>query len=123
MDNQTISIRPWDRSNIHSIAKAITEEWLWLNPQTMADSIIIKFPLLTEERRKEIVKYAKWLLEDAKISIRNIRWEELKLIKWNKNFSEDKIKEEEYKLQNLINEYNNKVELLYENKIKDIMKI
>jgi len=39
----------------------------------MADSIMIKFPVLTEERRKEIAKYAKTILEDAKISIRNVR--------------------------------------------------
>jgi ribosome recycling factor len=126
MDSQTISIQPWDRSSIHSIAKAITEEWLGLNPQTMADSIMIKFPILTQERRKEIAKYAKWLLEDAKIAIRNVRQDELKAIKkseTDKEISEDIAKDYETQLQKLVDEANKKVEELYKKKDEDIMKV
>lgn len=126
MDSQTLSIQPWDRSTIHSIAKAITEEGLGLNPQTMADSVMIKFPILTEERRKEIAKYAKWLLEDAKISIRNVRQDELKVIKkaeTDKEISEDMAKDYEAQLQKLVDEANKKVEELYKKKDEDIMKI
>lgn len=126
MDSQTLSIQPWDRSSIHSIAKAITEEGLGLNPQTMADSIMIKFPILTEERRKEISKYAKWLLEDAKISIRNLRQDELKAIKkseTDKEISEDIAKDYETSLQKMVDEANKKAEELYKKKDEDIMKV
>lgn len=123
MDSQTLSIQPWDRSSIHSIAKAITEEWLGLNPQTMADSVMIKFPILTEERRKEIAKYAKTILEDAKITIRNVRWDELKAIKLQEWLSEDLIKDFETKLQKLVDEANKKADELYKKKDEDIMKI
>ena len=59
MDSQTLSIKAWDKTVLHSIAKAITDSGLGLNPQSMADSIMIKVPALTEERRKEIAKIAK----------------------------------------------------------------
>ncbi|MDD4151415.1 MAG: ribosome recycling factor [Candidatus Gracilibacteria bacterium] len=126
MDSQTLSIQPWDRSSIHSIAKAITEEGLGLNPQTMADSIIIKFPVLTQERRKEIAKYAKTILEDAKITIRNVRGDELRVIKkaeTDKEISEDIAKDFETKLQKLVDEANKKADELYKKKDEDIMKI
>ena len=48
LDSQTLSIKPWDRNAIHPIAKAITEAGLGLNPQTMADSVMIKIPPMTE---------------------------------------------------------------------------
>jgi ribosome recycling factor len=67
LDAQTLNIKPWDKTSIHSIAKAISDSSLGLNPQTMADSIIIKVPPLTEERRKEISKVAKTMAEDAKV--------------------------------------------------------
>ncbi|MDR1987844.1 MAG: ribosome recycling factor [Candidatus Peribacteria bacterium] len=81
LDAQTLSIKPWDRTIIHPIAKAITDANIGLNPQTMADGIIIKIPPLTEERRRDISKIAKSLAEEAKVSVRNARQESLKDIK------------------------------------------
>ena len=126
LDSQTLSIKPWDKTVIHPIAKAISEAWLWLNPQTMADSILIKIPPLTEERRKDIVKIAKKLLEEAKIAIRNSRQDSLKEIKKaldNKEISEDEEKKYEKDLQELVNDANKKVEELFNKKQEDIMKI
>lgn len=126
MDSQTLMIKPWDRSVIHAIAKAITESGLWLNPQTMADSIIIKVPPLTEERRKEVAKVAKKMSEDAKVWIRNARSESLKAIKNaedKKEISEDMRKDMENDLQKLIDEANKKVEDHLKHKEADIMKI
>jgi len=126
LDSQTLSIKPWDKTVIHPIAKAISEAGLWLNPQTMADSIIIKIPPLTEERRKDIVKIAKKILEEAKIAIRNARWESLKDIKKaleSKEISEDDEKRLEKELQELVNDANKKAEELYKKKETDIMKI
>lgn len=126
LDAQTLSIKPWDKTIIHSIAKAITEAWLWLNPQTMADSIMIKMPLLTEERRKEVSKIAKNLAEDAKISVRNARQDSLKIIKKaedDKEISEDIKKQTESELQKLIDDANKKIEEHFKHKEADIMKI
>ncbi|NVP17792.1 ribosome recycling factor [Candidatus Gracilibacteria bacterium] len=126
LDAQTLTIKPWDKNAIHPIAKAITEAGLGLNPQTMADSVMIKMPALTEERRKEVAKIAKNLAEEAKISIRNARQESLKDIKKaedNKEISEDIKKQHENDLQKLIDDANKKVEEHFKHKEADIMKI
>ncbi len=126
MDSQTLNIKPWDKSIMHTIAKSITDSWMWLNPQTMADSIIIKVPPLTEERRIEVVKIAKKLWEEAKVSIRNARWESHKIIsksKEDKKVSEDEAKRFEDELQKIVDEWNKKVDTLCKKKEEDIMKI
>ena len=119
LDSQTLSIKPWDRNAIHPIAKAITESWLGLNPQTMADSVLIKVPPLTEERRKEIAKVAKNMAEEAKVSVRNARQESLKDIKK----AEDVKKDYETQLQKIIDEANKKIDEKLKLKEADIMKI
>lgn len=126
MDAQTLIIKPWDRSVIHAIAKAISNSGLWLNPQTMADSIIIKVPPLTEERRKEVSKIAKTYAEDAKVWVRNARSESLKIIKKaedDKEISEDVRKDLEKDLQKLVDDANKTIEEHYKQKDADIMKI
>lgn len=126
LDSQTLSIKPWDRNLIHPIAKAITESWMWLNPQTMADSIIIKVPQLTEERRKEVWKIAKKIAEEAKIWVRNARSENLKIIKNaedSKQISEDQEKDYQNDLQKLVEDANKKIDELYKHKNEDIMKL
>ncbi|MCD5385158.1 ribosome recycling factor [Candidatus Gracilibacteria bacterium] len=126
LDAQTLSIKPWDKTVIHAIAKAISDSGLGLNPQTMADSILIKVPPLTEERRKEISKVAKNMAEDAKVGIRNARAESMKAIKKaenDKEISEDERKKYETDLQKLIDDANKKVEEHYKAKSADIMKI
>lgn len=126
LDSQTLTIKPWDKWVIHSIAKAITDSWMWLNPQTMADSVMIKIPPLTEERRREVAKIAKVLAEDAKVSVRNARQESLKVIKKaedDKEISEDIRKQTEWDLQKLIDEANKKVDEHFKKKEADIMKV
>ena len=126
LDSQTLSIKPWDKTVIHAIAKAISDSSLWLNPQTMADSIMIKVPPMTEERRKEISKVAKTMAEDAKVWVRNARAESMKVIKKaedDKEISEDQRKDYETQLQKLIDDANKKVEEQYKTKEADIMKV
>lgn len=126
LDSQTLTIRPWDKSVLHAIAKGITESNMWLNPQTMADSIMIKIPLMTQERRIEITKIAKRLSEDAKIGIRNTRAEIVKDIKKSeddKEISEDEAKDYMTDLQKLVDEANKKVDEHLKHKEVDIMKI
>ncbi len=126
LDAQTLSIKPWDKTLIHPIEKAISDAGLGLNPQSMADSIMIKIPQLTEERRRDIVKIAKKLLEEAKIAIRNVRWDIVKDIKNaenDKEISEDEKKDLESKLQDSVNEANKKVDETFKKKEEDIMKV
>ncbi|PID87589.1 ribosome recycling factor [Candidatus Gracilibacteria bacterium] len=126
LDSQTLTIKPWDKNVIGAIGKAITAADLGLNPQNMADSIIIKIPALTEERRLELSKVAKKFLEEAKISIRNVRQEIHKDIKRKedgKEISEDEAKDIQDDLQKIIDEANKKAEELYKSKEVDIMKL
>ncbi len=126
LDPQTLSIKPWDRSVIHTIAKAITDAAIWLNPQSMGDSVMIKVPPLTEERRKEIAKIAKRLSEEARVSVRNARWDSHKDIskaKEEKEISEDEAKNFGIDLQKLVDDWNKKIDELYKKKEMDIMKL
>jgi len=126
LDAQTLSIKPWDTTIIHAIAKAITDAGLGLNPQTMADSIMIKVPPLTEERRRDLSKIAKKLAEEAKIGIRNARADSHKLIKKaedDKEISEDQARDLETDLQKIIEDANKKIDEMYKHKDADIMKV
>jgi ribosome recycling factor len=92
----------------------------------MADSIMIKIPIMTEERRIEITKIAKRLAEDAKISIRNVRADTAKIIKKaevDKEISEDEEKDYMDNLQKLIDYANKKIEEHLKHKEIDIMKV
>jgi len=126
LDPQTLSIKPWDRNIIWTIAKAINDSGLWLNPQSMADSVILKIPALTTERRTELTKIAKKMSEEAKIWVRNARQDSLKDIKKasdDKLISEDIVKQNETDLQKLIDEANKKIDETTKKKEADIMKV
>jgi len=126
LDAQTLSIKPYDKSALWLIAKAITDSWLWLNPQTMADSVLIKMPILTEERRKDLSKLAKKISEEAKIWVRNARQDSLKDIKKakeNKEISEDDETSFEKDLQKIIDDANKTIDDKTKKKIDDIMKV
>jgi len=123
IDSQTLSIGPWDKTLLHTIAKAITDSGLGLNPQVNSENILIKVPPLTEERRREVSKYAKTLMEDAKVAVRNARADTLKKIKADEELSEDMQKDKEADMQKLIDEANKKIEETYKKKEEDIMKV
>lgn len=126
LDNQTLSIQPWDKGVIHNIAKAITDAGLGLNPQTMADSVLIKIPPLTEERRRETTKIAKKMSEEAKIGVRNARHDALKELKSEEdawNLSEDDVKMYEKDLQKMVDDANKKIDEMTKKKEEDIMKV
>lgn len=126
LDPQTLSISPWDKELIGVICKAITAANIGLNPQSGAESILIKVPQMTEERRKEMAKIVKKYGEDAKVSIRNIRGDFHKQIakqKTEKEISEDEAKDLESNLQKLIDDANKKIEEATKHKEVDVMKV
>lgn len=126
LDAQTLSIQPWDKTLIRDIEKGISDANLGLNPNNNGETIMIKIPPLTEERRREIVKVASRLTEDAKVSIRNVRGEYKKKIdhaKSEKEISEDEAKMHETTLQKAIDNAVKEVDTIFGDKEKDIMKI
>lgn len=126
LDPQTLSISPWDKSIIHAIAKAISDAGVGLNPQTMADSVLIKIPAMTEDRRKDTVKIVKKFTEEAKVSVRNIRAEAQKSLKkqeTEKEISEDQARDMMEDIQKMIDEANKKIDEGAKIKEADVMKV
>ena len=119
-------IKPFDKGALSGIEKGIYEANLGYTPNNDGETIRIVIPDLTEERRKELVKVAKNMSEDAKVSVRTARQESLKDIKKaedDKEISEDVKKDYETQLQKLIDEANKKIEEHFKQKEQDIMKI
>jgi ribosome recycling factor len=75
-----LTVKPWDKSQIKAVEKAIRETDLGLNPQVDGDLVRIPLPPLTEERRKEFVKIAKKYGEECKVTIRKARHDALDMI-------------------------------------------
>ncbi len=124
-DARTIFIKPWEKSTIKEIEKAIINSDLGLNPQNDGESIIINVPQLTEERRIQLVKQSKAVTEDAKVSVRNARKEandELRKLQKD-GVSEDAIKGAEGDVQTLTDNYVKQLDDLLEIKEKDIMTV
>lgn len=115
-------IKPFDRSSIGSIEKAIFEADLGLTPNNNGETVMLVIPELTEERRKEYVKEAKVLAEDAKIALRNIRQDANNAIK-KLEIPEDNQKSAQEDVQELIGKYNKVIEEKLKAKENELMEI
>lgn len=127
-DAQMLVVKPWEKTMIQPIEKAILEANLGLNPIGDAELVRVPVPRLTEERRKQLVKQAKEEIENAKISIRQARSKynsELKKLGADKSnsISEDDVKSAEGKVQDLTNKYGKQVEDIFKKKEDDIMTV
>jgi ribosome recycling factor len=100
-----LSIKPFDKSILGDIEKAIFEANIGITPNNNGEVIFLVIPALTEDRRKELVKQVKTIAEDAKIVLRNIRQDANNDIKKLK-LPEDIEKKGNEEVQNLINKYN-----------------
>ena len=125
MDARTLIVQPWEKSLLNDIAKGIIDSNLGLNPQNNGEQLIISVPPLTEERRRDLVKKAKAESETAKIGLRNNRKDALDLIKELKNdgLSEDMMKDAESEIQDVTNDFSNKIDAFLIIKEKDIMTV
>lgn len=124
-DPRTLMVQPWDKANLPAIEKEIINSNLGFNPQNDGTIIRINVPVLTEERRLDLVKKAKAAEEDAKIGIRNSRRSannETKQLEKD-GMSEDESKKLQSKVDDLTHDYYKKAEQLYEVKEKDITSI
>lgn len=115
-------IKPFDKSSLSAIEKAIIASNLGYNPGNDGETIRIVIPELTEERRKELAKQVKAISEDSKVSIRNIRHEALEMVKKGE-FPEDEEKGLEKDIQDLVNDYNKKIDIALKEKESELLTV
>ncbi len=123
IDGKIIEIRPWDKSIIVNIEKAILNSPLGLTPINDGKVVKITVPALTEERKQELIRQISKLAENYRVSIRNERrsaMETLRQLKKDKKISEDEEFQSEQQLQKLTDTYIKKIDEMLEQKIKEI---
>lgn len=119
-------IQPYDKTVLGDIEKAILKSDIGLNPSNDGSVIRLSIPMLTEERRKELVKNVRKESEEAKIAIRNIRRDgndDLKKLEKNGEITEDDLRGYNDDIQKLTDEYINKVDALTKEKEKEILEV
>jgi ribosome recycling factor len=125
-ESRQIAIQPWEQRLIPEIEKAIMKSDLGLTPMNDGKTIRINIPILTEERRKQLVKVVKKRAEEARVAVRNIRRdgnEELKKLEKNEHISEDEVKKEHDEIQKITDSFIRKIDELLEHKEKEIMEV
>ena len=115
-------IKPFDKSCLGAIEKAILAANLGYTPSNDGETIRIIIPALTEERRRELTKQVKSIAEDAKVSVRNNRHEALEMVE-DEELPEDIEKAKEKQIQELIQEYNKKIDERLKEKEGELMTI
>jgi ribosome recycling factor len=125
-DARTLKVTPYEKNIIGAIEKAILASDLGLNPSNNGTVIRVPLPLLTEQRRKDLVKVVKGEAENARVSIRNIRRDanaEVKEALKEKLISEDEARQAEEKIQKLTDQFVKEVEKQLEIKEADLLAI
>jgi len=115
-------VKPFDRSTLKDIERAIQEANLGINPTNNGEMIILTLPELTEEKRRDYVKQAKAMGEDAKIALRNIRQDGNSKVK-SDELPEDQEKSILEEIQELINKYNKIVDEKIKEKETELMEM
>lgn len=121
-----LTVQPYDKSAMEDIEKAIMAAGLGLNPNNDGNIIRIPLPILSEERRKDLVKRCGELAEDARISVRNTRRnanDEIKKKVQSESLPEDSKFEAEEEIQGITDSHTKKIDELLEQKEKEIMTV
>jgi ribosome recycling factor len=124
-DARTLVIKPWEKKMIAEIEKAIINSDLGVTPQNDGEIVRINLPMLTEDRRKALVKQVRNEAEQGKIAVRNARKDANEGIRklTKEGVSEDDVKRGEDKVQALTDDYSKKMDELADAKEKEIMTI
>jgi len=125
-DSRTLAVTPWEKGMMQAIEKAIMSSDLGLNPVTNGNIIRVPLPMLTEERRRDLVKVVKAEAENGRVSIRNVRRDansEIKEALKEKMVSKDEAHAGEEKIQKITDQYIKQVEKLLEEKEADLLSI
>ena len=126
LDARTLQVNLWDKSLLKATEKAILQSNIGITPVNNGNVILLTFPVMTEERRKELVKQAKKMGEDAKVAIRNHRREAmdvLKKMKTSKELSEDEVAGCEAEVEKTVASYMSTLESIISAKEKELMSI
>ena len=115
-------IKPFDKGALANIEKAILASNLGYTPGNDGETIRIVIPELTEERRRELAKQVKAISEEAKVSVRNVRHDGLEDLK-KCELPEDEEKGMEKDIQDLVNEYNKKIDTLLKEKEEELLTV
>ncbi len=126
LDARTIGVQPYEKKMLNTIEKAIRDSDLGLNPSSQGEQIRVPTPMLSEERRKEMVKLVKGEAEDAKIAIRNIRRdanEQVKKLVKDKLASEDDERRSVDEIQKLTDKFVADVDKMVVDKEKEVLTV
>lgn len=122
-DARTLFIKPWEKGLIQEIERAIMAANLGLTPQNDGQQVIINIPMLTEERRRQLVKQVGQECEHGKVSVRSIRKETNESLKKVKGVSEDDVKNAEETVQKLTDDFIARIDALMKKKEAEIMTV
>jgi ribosome recycling factor len=125
-DSRTLNIKPWDRTMMKAIEKAILTSDLGLNPNNDGVVIRLQIPPMTEDRRKELVKVVHKLTEEERVVVRNVRRDandQVKKAEKDKTVSEDEAKGAQADVQKLTDKYIKEVDQIMALKEKEIMEV
>ncbi len=125
-DGRCLVIAPWDASMLKVIEKQLLVENIGITPSNDGKVIRLVFPMLTEERRKELVKQVKKMAEDGKVAVRNVRREAMEFLKKCKNdksLSEDEVSSYEKDVEKDVANFIAKIDAVCADKEKDILSV
>ncbi|ACT50653.1 MULTISPECIES: ribosome recycling factor [Methylovorus] len=125
-DARTINVQPYEKNMVAKIEKAIRDGDLGLNPATNGDVIRVPMPMLTEERRRDLIKVVRTEGENAKVAIRNVRRDandQLKKLTKDKEISEDDERRMQDEVQKLTDRFVAEVDKLLQVKEADLMAV
>ncbi|BCL75178.1 ribosome-recycling factor [Jeongeupia sp. HS-3] len=126
IDSRTIGVQAWEKPMVAKVEKAIRDADLGLNPASMGDVIRVPMPMLTEERRKELIKVVKNESEDSRVAIRNLRRDandQLKRLLKDKEISEDDDRRAQDDIQKLTDRYIVEVDKAFAEKEKELLTV
>jgi len=126
LDARTIGVQPWEKPMVAKVEKAIRDADLGLNPATQGDMVRVPMPVLTEERRRDLIKVVKQEGEDAKIAVRNLRRDAISHLKdalKKHEIPEDEERRAQDDVQKLTDRYVAEVDRMLAEKEKDLMAI
>ncbi|MBT4760096.1 MAG: ribosome recycling factor [Bdellovibrionaceae bacterium] len=125
-DGKSFLITPWETAVIKDIEAAILKASLGMSPQSDGKMVRLKVPELTEDRRKDLVKQIKKIVEDGRISVRMARKnanDKLKQLQKDKDISEDEQSKAEKEVQRITDDHIKNLDQIFVDKEKDLMTI
>jgi ribosome recycling factor len=126
LDARTLGVQPWEKNMVAKVEKAIRDSDLGLNPASMGDVVRVPMPMLTEERRKDLIKVVRGEAENARVAIRNLRRDannSLKEALKAKEIPEDDERRTQEDIQKLTDKYIGEADKLLAQKEQELMQV